>query len=100
MAKVFPDGWRELTDTDAVERELQTLAQLAAGLADDYTVYHGVHWTQVERGSYAIDSRASSLPQRASPASSPCYPADPSLPADVAKAMNAGELCLGRKRFA
>ncbi len=54
MAKVFPDGWRELTATGAAERELQTLAQLAAGLADDYTVYHGVHWTQVERGNYAI----------------------------------------------
>ena len=54
MAKVFPDGWRELSATGAAERELQTLAQLAVGLSDDYTVYHGVHWTQVERGSYAI----------------------------------------------
>lgn len=54
MAKVFPDGWRELSATGAAERELQTLAQLAAGLADDYTVYHGVHWTQVERGNCAI----------------------------------------------
>ena len=54
MAKVFPDGWRELTATGAAERELQTLAQLAAGLSDAYTVYHGVHWTQVERGSWAI----------------------------------------------
>jgi len=53
MAKVFPDGWRELAATGAAERELQTLAQLAAGLPDDYTVYHGVHWTQVEHGSYA-----------------------------------------------
>lgn len=54
MAKVFPDGWRELSATGAAERELQTLALLAAGLDDSYTVYHGVHWTQVERGSYAI----------------------------------------------
>ncbi len=54
MAKVFPDGWRELTATGAAERELQTLAELAAGLADNYTVYHGVHWTRVKRGSYAI----------------------------------------------
>jgi hypothetical protein len=54
MAKVFPDGWRELTATGAAERELQTLAQLAAGLSDDYTVYHGVHWTKVESSSYAI----------------------------------------------
>ena len=57
MAKVFPDGWRELTATGAAERELQTLARLADGLANDYTVYHGVHWTQVEHGSYAIHSR-------------------------------------------
>ena len=54
MARVFPDGWRELSATGAAERELQTLAQLAAGLTDSYTVYHGVHWTQVEHGSYAI----------------------------------------------
>ena len=54
MAKVFPDGWRELAATGAAARELQTLAQLAAGLSDDYTVYHGVHWTRVERSNYAI----------------------------------------------
>ena len=54
MAKVFPDGWRELAATGAAERELQTLAQLAAGLDDGYTVYHGVHWTRVERSNYAI----------------------------------------------
>ena len=54
MAKVFPDGWRELAATGAAERELQTLAQLAHGLGDDYTVYHGVHWTRVERNNYAI----------------------------------------------
>lgn len=54
MAKVFPDGWRELEATGAAARELQTLGQLAAGLADAYTVYHGVHWTRIERGNYAI----------------------------------------------
>src|SRR5690606_22761987 len=27
---------------------------LAAGLDDSYTVYHGVHWTRVERNDYAI----------------------------------------------
>lgn len=27
---------------------------LAAGLDDNYTVYHGVHWTHVERSNYAI----------------------------------------------
>jgi len=30
-------------------RELDTLATLAAGLPDDHAVYHGVHWTRVER---------------------------------------------------
>src|SRR5262245_8902619 len=54
MAKVFPDGWRELEAIGAAARELQTLGQLAAGLSDDYTVYHGVHWTRVERNNYAI----------------------------------------------
>ncbi len=54
MAKVFPDGWRELAATGAAQRELQTLGQLAAGLDENYTVYHGVHWTRVERGNFAI----------------------------------------------
>ena len=54
MAKVSPDGWQELAATGAAGRELQTLGQLAAGLSDDYTVYHGVHWTRVERNNYAI----------------------------------------------
>jgi hypothetical protein len=54
MARVIPDGWRELDASGAAARELQTLAQLAAGLSDAYTVYHGVHWTRVERNNYAI----------------------------------------------
>ena len=54
MAKVFPDGWKDLTATGAAARELQTLGQLAAGLDDTYTVYHGVHWTRVERNNFAI----------------------------------------------
>jgi hypothetical protein len=54
MAKVFPDGWRELEASGAAARELQTLGQLAAGLDDAYTVYHGVHWTRVERSNFAI----------------------------------------------
>jgi hypothetical protein len=54
MARVFPGGWRELSATGAAERELQTLAQLAGGLADSYTVYHGVHWTRIESAGHAI----------------------------------------------
>ncbi len=54
MAQVHPAGWKSLEATGAAERELQTLGQLAAGLPDDYTVYHGVHWTRVEQGRHAI----------------------------------------------
>jgi hypothetical protein len=54
MAKVYPAGWRELAATGAAGRELETLGRLAAGLDDGYTVYHGVHWTRVERNNYAI----------------------------------------------
>lgn len=53
MAHILPDGWRELTVTGAAQREIETLALLAAGLPDAYTVYHAVHWTNIERG-YAV----------------------------------------------
>jgi hypothetical protein len=54
MARVHPDGWRELANAGAAERELQTLEHLANGLPDDFTVYHGVHWTRVDPGGHAI----------------------------------------------
>ena len=47
MAKVVPEGWREMSAQGAALRELDTLAVLAAGLPADYTVYHGVHWTRI-----------------------------------------------------
>jgi hypothetical protein len=47
MAAIVPDGWRELSVTGAAQREIETLALLAEGLPDDYTVYHAVHWTNV-----------------------------------------------------
>jgi len=50
MARVIPDGWREMTAVGAAQRELETLAVLADGLADEYTVYHGVHWTRIQNG--------------------------------------------------
>ena len=34
---------------NATEPEFDTLSILAAQLPDDYTVYHGVHWTRIER---------------------------------------------------
>src|SRR4051812_38573359 len=54
MAKIHPDGWRELSATGSAARELQTLGQLAAGLDEGYTVYHGVHWTRVEKNNFAV----------------------------------------------
>ncbi len=36
--------------TGAAQREIETLALLATALPDTYTVFHGVHWTNVERG--------------------------------------------------
>ena len=51
MARVVPDGWREMEAVSrGAQREIQTLARLAEGLPDDYTVYHALHWTNIERG--------------------------------------------------
>lgn len=53
MARIIPDGWRELQVTGAAAREIETLARLAEALPEAYTVYHAVHWTNLERG-YAL----------------------------------------------
>jgi hypothetical protein len=50
MAKILPDGWRALEATGAAAREIETLAVLAEGLSEAYTVYHAVHWTRLEHG--------------------------------------------------
>ncbi|NYE24777.1 ATP-binding domain-containing protein [Pigmentiphaga litoralis] len=50
MARIVPDGWREVSATGAAQREIETLALLARGLPEGYTVYHAVHWTNVEQG--------------------------------------------------
>lgn len=57
MARIIPDGWRELAGTASAaaltasaQRHRETLELLARGLPDTHTVYHGVHWTNVERG--------------------------------------------------
>ena len=49
MARIIPDGWEALRGSGPFQRELDTLAVLAAGLPAGYTVYHSVHWTNVER---------------------------------------------------
>jgi hypothetical protein len=50
MAHIIPAGWQALPATGAEQREIETLALLAGGLPDAYTVYHGVHWTRVNQG--------------------------------------------------
>lgn len=52
MARILPDGWRELAVTGAAQRRIETLAILTDGLPDDYAVYHAVHWTM--DGRFAI----------------------------------------------
>jgi hypothetical protein len=54
MAKVVPAGWRELRVLGRVDRELETLDQLESGLPDTLTVFHGVHWTRIDRGFSVI----------------------------------------------
>lgn len=54
MARIIPSGWREMRATGSAERELETLALLADALPDSCTVYHGVHWTQIEHGLSAF----------------------------------------------
>jgi hypothetical protein len=49
MARLIPDDWKNLAATGAAERERETLALIEAALPDDYTVYHGVHWTRLNR---------------------------------------------------
>lgn len=50
MAKVIPSHWQAMEAIGAAQRELETLALLARELPDNYTVFHGIHWTRVERG--------------------------------------------------
>ena len=53
MAHIIPENWQALPVTGAEQREIETLALLATGLPDTYTVYHGVHWTRVNQ-SHAL----------------------------------------------
>ncbi|CAG4912716.1 ATP-binding domain-containing protein [Paraburkholderia saeva] len=50
MARIVPDDWKNLAATGAAARERETLALLEHALSDDYTVYHGVHWTRLNQG--------------------------------------------------
>ena len=51
MAKIIPSNWQTIEAIGAFQREIETLGRLAVELPDDYTVFHGVHWTRVEHGA-------------------------------------------------
>ncbi|MCW5626350.1 MAG: nuclease, partial [Burkholderiales bacterium] len=51
MARIHPAGWREVEALGAAQREIETLHLLAEALPDAYSVFHGVHWTRLERGA-------------------------------------------------
>ncbi len=56
MAHLHPTGWQEMSATGAAAREIETLAYLNATLAESpYHIYHGVHWTNVEKGYSVFD---------------------------------------------
>lgn len=51
MATIIPSHWQHQDATGAQARELETLGLLAARLPDEYCVFHGVHWSRIERGT-------------------------------------------------
>lgn len=51
MARIVPTDWRSLQATGAAQRELETLEVLEGGLPQELTVFHGVHWTRIDRGT-------------------------------------------------
>jgi len=56
MAHIHPTGWQEMAATGTAAREIETLTYLNAALAEEpYRIYHGVHWTNVEKGFSAYD---------------------------------------------
>ena len=54
MARIVPTDWRTLEVTGAAQREIETLAVLEAGLPEEMTVLHGVHWTRIDKGYSAF----------------------------------------------
>lgn len=54
MARIVPTDWRALEASGAAQREIETLALLETGLPGELTVFHGVHWTRVDRGTAAF----------------------------------------------
>jgi hypothetical protein len=53
MAAIAPNDVTRLALGGRRRREVETLLALQSRLPDDYTVYHGVHWTREHRGDTA-----------------------------------------------
>jgi len=53
MARVFPNGWRQLSGAFNIVSEVETLEILERELDDGYVIYHGVHWANVEKHNFA-----------------------------------------------
>ena len=50
MARIIPSDITRLALNGVHEPEIQTLQVLKGALPDDYTVYHGVHWSPQYQG--------------------------------------------------
>ena len=48
MAQIYPDDFQILEKDSKFHGELETLLRLRDELPDQYSVFHGVHWTKVE----------------------------------------------------
>ncbi|EDT06578.1 conserved hypothetical protein [Paraburkholderia graminis C4D1M] len=59
MARIVPDDWKSLAATGAAARERETLALLEKALPENYTVYHGVHWTRLNQ-NFSVFGRPTS----------------------------------------
>jgi len=51
MARIIPSDLTRLALSGAHEPEITTLAHLKDALPEDYTVFHGVHWSRQYRGA-------------------------------------------------
>ncbi|WP_334120339.1 ATP-binding domain-containing protein [Limnobacter sp.] len=49
-ATVYPSDTSELALDGAQARERDVLLQLQAQLPENYTIYHGIHWSRIEHG--------------------------------------------------
>lgn len=53
MANTYPSGWQELNFSSDASNEIETLKILSQGLNDNYSIYHGVHWTRLESKNFS-----------------------------------------------